>query len=34
VDREYIPAMEEEEKEKLASKWHKAVKMCAGWAKD
>ena len=34
VDREYIPAMEDEEKEKLASKWHKAVKMCAGWAKD
>ena len=34
VDREYIPAMAEEEKEKLASKWHKAVKMCAGWAKD
>ena len=34
VDREYIPAMEGEEKETLASKWHKAVKMCAGWAKD
>ena len=34
VDREYTPAMEAEEKAKLASKWHKAVKMCAGWAKD
>ena len=34
VDREYAPAMENEEKDHLASKWHKAVQMCAGWAKD
>ena len=34
VDREYIPAMEQEEKNRLATKWHKAVHMCAGWAKD
>ena len=34
VDREYTPAMDAEEKIYLATKWHKAVKMCAGWAKD
>jgi len=34
VDREYTPAMEPAEKEHLASKWHKAVQMCAGWARD
>ena len=34
VDREYNPAMEQEEKEKLTRKWHKAVQMCLGWDKD
>ena len=34
VDREYTPAMEQEEKEKLTRKWHKAVQMCLGWDKD
>ena len=34
VDREYVPAMEAAEKEKLAAKWHRAVQMCAGWAKE
>ena len=34
VDREYVPAMEQEEKNRLAAMWHKAVHMCAGWAKD
>ena len=34
VDREYTPAMDQEEKEHLSAKWHKAVSMCAGWAKD
>ena len=34
VDREYTPAMAAEEKAHLASRWHKAVSMCAGWAKD
>ena len=34
ADREYTPAMDPEEKARLASRWHKAVAMCAGWAKD
>ncbi|MBR5617514.1 MAG: glycerol kinase GlpK [Oscillospiraceae bacterium] len=34
VGQEYTPAMEQAEKEHLASRWHKAVQMCAGWAKD
>ena len=34
VDREYTPSMEQEEKEKLTRKWHKAVKMCLGWDKE
>ncbi len=34
MDREYIPTMEPEEQARLSRKWHKAVQMCAGWAKD
>ena len=34
AEREYIPTMEPDEKNRLATKWHKAVQMCAGWAKD
>ena len=34
ADRTYAPAMAEQEREKLSAKWHKAVQMCAGWAKD
>ena len=34
MDREYTPAMPPDEKTYLAGKWHKAVEMCAGWAKE
>ena len=34
ADRTYAPAMAEQERENLSAKWHKAVQMCAGWAKD
>ena len=31
---EYVPAMDEEVKNKYISKWHKAVSMCQGWEKE
>ena len=34
VEREYAPAMAPEEQNRLAAKWHKAVRMCTGWDKD
>ena len=34
ADREYVPSMDEGEKKILSSKWHKAVQMCVGWAKE
>ena len=34
ADRTYDPAMAAEERKNLSSRWHKAVQMCAGWAKD
>ncbi len=34
VDKEYLPAMEEGNKRKYISKWHRAVTMCAGWEKE
>ena len=34
ADRTYAPAMAAQERENLSAKWHKAVQMCAGWAKD
>ena len=34
ADREYLPAMDPEEKKRCIRRWHKAVSMCAGWEKD
>jgi len=34
VDQEYTPTMDPAQRTYLASRWHKAVRMCAGWAKD
>ena len=34
VDKTYIPKMSDEERQKYLKKWHKAVKMCQGWADD
>ena len=34
ADRTYDPTMAAEERKNLSSRWHKAVQMCAGWAKD
>ena len=33
-DRSFSPSIEESERNKLVSKWHKAVKMSKNWAKD
>ena len=34
ADRTYDPTMAAGERKNLSSRWHKAVQMCAGWAKD
>lgn len=31
MEREYVPSINEQDKEKYVSKWHKAVLMCRGW---
>lgn len=33
-EREYVPDMNEVEKNQYITKWHKAVAMCQGWEKD
>lgn len=34
MERQYMPSMSETEKNGYIHKWHKAVKMCAGWERE